>query len=166
AVPAAEATLFVPSTAPVEVSAGSAVSSAGSWISPPPPTTASTQPARKAAPISSASVSAESSTSWSISATGPVNTAPATVTNPRARCHNGGHAGTDLGPRRHPGGHLPRRGPRPRGGARSAARRRAAARGGSADPRLELPRDQHPGRSAPAARAAPARRVRADQAAL
>src|SRR4051794_17143496 len=49
AVPQIEDSLFVPRTAAGSVPGGSAISSAGSWTRPPPPTTASIQPAANAA---------------------------------------------------------------------------------------------------------------------
>src|SRR5687767_2549859 len=52
AVPHTEETLFVPRIAAGGVSGGNAMSRAGSWINPPPPTTASTHPALKAASTS------------------------------------------------------------------------------------------------------------------
>src|SRR5699024_2123943 len=159
AVPAAEATLFVPSTAPVDASAGSAVSRAGSWISPPPPTTASTQPARKAAPTSSTSVRAESCSSWSSRGTAPVNTAPRTGDESVGGLTDCRDASSDLGPRRHPRGHLPGR--RPGAGPRDPgpAERCSAPRGGAADPGLERPRRTGPGRPPRRPRAARARGV-------
>src|SRR5207342_904164 len=55
AVPQNEEILLVPKITAGGVLLGNPISRAGSWISPPPPTTASTQPARKAARISAAS---------------------------------------------------------------------------------------------------------------
>ena len=53
--PATEDNLLVPRISGVEASAGSAITSAGSWMSPPPPTTESTHPATNAARTSAAS---------------------------------------------------------------------------------------------------------------
>src|SRR5687768_429287 len=61
AVPQTEDTLLVPRIAAGGVVSGNPISNAGSWISPPPPTTASTQPAANATRMRSASVSAPSS---------------------------------------------------------------------------------------------------------
>ena len=61
AVPQNEEILFVPKITAGGVLLGRPISRAGNWISPPPPTTASTQPATKAARISAASDRAEMS---------------------------------------------------------------------------------------------------------
>src|SRR5512133_1633459 len=59
AVPQNEEILFVPKITAGGVLLGSPISSAGNWMRPPPPTTASTQPATKAATISAGSDKAE-----------------------------------------------------------------------------------------------------------
>ena len=61
AVPNTELILFVPRIVAGGVASGSPISRAGSWISPPPPTTASTQPAANATTTSRTRVTAESS---------------------------------------------------------------------------------------------------------
>ena len=58
AVPQTDETLLVPRMVAGEVVAAMRISNAGSWIRPPPPTTASTQPALKAATISTINVAA------------------------------------------------------------------------------------------------------------
>src|SRR5215218_7373196 len=70
AVPQNEEILFVPKIIAGGVLLGSPISRAGSWISPPPPTTASTQPATNAARISAASDSVERSDKWGLSPAG------------------------------------------------------------------------------------------------
>ena len=62
---------------------GSPSSSAGSWISPPPPTTASTNPAAR--PASASSASTERRVLHSVSATGAVDRAWATIVGRRVR---------------------------------------------------------------------------------
>lgn len=61
AVPQNEEILFVPKITAGGVLLGKPINNAGNWIKPPPPTTASTHPATKAAAISAPSVRAERS---------------------------------------------------------------------------------------------------------
>ena len=61
-VPATDESLLVPRISGVEVSAGSPMTSAGNWMSPPPPTTESTQPAMNAASTRAARTHTETPT--------------------------------------------------------------------------------------------------------
>src|SRR5699024_8970165 len=124
------------------------------------------QPARKAAPTSSTSVRAESCSSWSSRGTAPVNTAPRTGDESAGGLTDCRDASSDLGPRRHPRGHLPGR--RPGAGPRDPgpAERCSAPRGGAAGPGRARPRRLGPGGTPRRARGAAARGVRVDQGAV
>jgi len=67
AVPQNEEILFVPKITAGGVLLGKPISKAGNWIRPPPPTTASTHPATKAATIRAVSESAERSSALQVS---------------------------------------------------------------------------------------------------